>query len=148
MTITLERDIHASQCNTCDATEDVMALRFRPPNYNGSTVIAICPTCRALLVSVAALPASQPVALTVGAALADPRVQDGSHATESELLCGHRQYLIADRQLRTRLRSMDDGAAWGRWRATWISMDEIALPATLVPLSDADIDPSARGAMP
>lgn len=85
--------------------------------------------------------------LTVGAALAMPEVQRGEAVTESTLLCGFRQYRIDDGSLKTRIRSMDDGATWGPWRPTWVSMSEVVLACRLVSLADADRDPSERGAL-
>lgn len=138
MTITLEPFAKMSAaCDGCGRSASAACIAGR--HFS----MILCATCLGELHRRTAPTA--PV-LTVGAALALPEVQRGECVTESVLLCGFRQYRI-DGSLRTRIRSIDDGATWGPWRPTWVSMSEVALPCRLVPVDLADRDPSERGAL-
>ena len=84
-------------------------------------------------------PAREDVALTVGAALADPRVQDGSHVVEYQVMGWHQSRPGKDRDWR--------GDEWGDWYGAGSGPlpHEVNKPARLVPLADADAPPESRG---
>lgn len=86
--------------------------------------------------------------LTVGAALADPRVQDGSHVVEYEDE-DHDGVWWQARFDGERAKSrcwLPRRKAWGTGDASIVSW-EFARAARLVPVADADLDPAARGPM-
>ena len=84
-------------------------------------------------------PAREDVALTVGAALADPRVQDGSHVVEYQVMGWHQSRPGKDRDWR--------GDEWGDWYGAGSGPlpHEVNKPARLVALADADAPPESRG---
>lgn len=91
-----------------------------------------------------------PAPLTVGAALADPRVQDGSHVVEysgKHDVAEYRQTRVDAGGFRiwSRWRLAD---RWGPWRDngnTALDGCDVRKPCRLVPLTDADRDPATRG---
>ena len=94
----------------------------------------------------AALPASPP-ALTVGAALADPRVQAGTHVVECHPAPSWWLQIRID-AASFAMRTIG-GAAWTYWGMCSVISDpsHLALPCRLVALADADADPASRGAL-
>ena len=91
-----------------------------------------------------------PAPLTVGAALADPRVQDGSHVAEysgEHDVAEYRQTRVDAGGFRiwSRWRLAD---RWGPWRDngnTALDGCDVRKPCRLAPLADADCDPNERG---
>ena len=79
--------------------------------------------------------------LTVGAALALPEVQDGSHVVEYRH--GTAWYRLAGSGL---VRWGDGDGRW-RWDDGTMWLDAYAVPCRLVPISEADRDPNDRGAL-
>ena len=111
-------------------------------------------------VAIARLTGQAPAPLTVGAALADPRVQDGSHGVEyrdggmwRQLRSAKRESLLTRAFLQGFRGSPPERAmSWSAWMSTRSHRDsaevwaeEYALPCRLVPLTVADLDPATRG---
>ena len=80
--------------------------------------------------------------LTVGAALADPRVQVGTHVVE--LRGRDRWHQVVVRGHRFETRALVDGS-WSDLRSYTLDALDITCPCRLVPLADADRDPATRG---
>ncbi len=88
-----------------------------------------------------------PPALTVGQALADARVQDGSHVVETfatDERCTEQLRLRHSGRLSSR---EHDRGRWGDWFAS-SDLSTAPGPCRLVPIADADADPATRGEMP
>ena len=92
-----------------------------------------------------------PAPLTVGAAMADPRVQDGSHVVEYvDGGCYEQLRVTLNRGDRLHVRFRDATGEFSRaWTVGWIPAAPTATrytyPCRLVPLADADRDPNERG---
>ena len=99
-------------------------------------------------VAIARLTGQAPAPLTVGAALADPRVQDGSHVVGVRGLVDpgpnfYMQFRV-DRYVQSRM--LLGQGAWMTWGVhSIVNGADLALPCRLVPLAVADRDPNERG---
>lgn len=124
-------------------TEDDLTMRVARAIFD-----ARCPGIRwadedapaYLAAAKAAIGGMDPSALTVGAALADPRVQDGSHVVE---------YILGDEWLQLGKGGVRRWCLGAGWLPTGdrLWLDVYALPCRLAPLATADADPATRGAL-
>lgn len=85
--------------------------------------------------------------MTVGAALADPRVQDGTHSVVAIPPVGFGAAIrVIDGEIKWQFTGQD-----GAWRsrhvlgAATLSAETFAMPCRLVPLASADLPPDSRG---
>lgn len=116
----------------------------------------------ALLTAIATLESRPVTGLTVGAALADPRVQDGAHVVEDPFDGATNQFawfidevwsLTPDGPVCREDRDLwqrwwgDDGSGWGEWEKVGKCLAGcLHMDARVIPLADADRDPPTREA--